>query len=221
MCDKQTVDCQLETDASASGWGGQVFNLQASGMWSADVSYQHSNFRELLAVYMSLKSFVNVLRGRKVQILSHNVTAVAYLNHLGGPNALLSDLMTTIWCFAHNQDIKLTAKHLAEDLNFRADRLSRLHSPYEWRLHKKVFSYLDLLWGPHDVDRFAAAHNKQLRRFNSLFWDPESEAVDALAQNWENTNSFVNPPFWLIPRILDLIQAQGNSVTATIIAGGG
>ena len=34
------------------------------------------------------------------------------------------------------------------------------------------------------------------------------EGVDAMAHNWRGENNFVNPPFWIIPKILDLISKQ-------------
>ena len=101
-------------------------------------------------------------------------------------------------------------------LNLRADWLSRKTSPYEWKLHPKVFGYLDRLWGLHSIDRFAALHNRQLPHYNSLYCDPEAEAVDCLAQDWRQENNYVNPPFWLIPRVLQLIKSQ--KCEATVIA---
>ena len=112
LTNQKTVDCQLMTDASSYRWGGTVFNQNASGLWPVDVQQQHSNFKELLAVYLCVKLFVHLLFGKSVQVLSDNVTTVAYLNHLGGPILLMSELMKTIWSFAHAQDITLTGKHL-------------------------------------------------------------------------------------------------------------
>ena len=211
-----SIEVQLQTDTSTSGWGGTTLQKDAAGIWPTSVQFQHSNYRELLAVYMSLQSLVDDLKGKSVQILSDNVTTVAYINRLGGGSELMSNLMTTIWSFAQNHNIQLTAQHLASILNGRADGLSRVCSPYEWKLNKKAFNFIDALWGPHTIDRFAAVHNHQVKRYNSLYWDPNTEAIDALAQNWKQENNFVNPPFWLLPRVLNLIVEQ--QVEATVIA---
>ena len=56
---------QIDTDASGSGWGsacrlpGKI--LQASGTWTKDVSFQPSNYRELLVILKSILSFRHVL----------------------------------------------------------------------------------------------------------------------------------------------------------------
>ena len=98
-----------------------------------------------------------------------------------------------------------------------ADMWSRTVDKYNWRLHSRLFRYIDTLWGPHTVDHFANCMDTQLPRFNSRYWEPMSEGVDALAQvNWGCENNYVNPPFCLLSRILDVIKAQ--RAVATIIA---
>ena len=57
----------------------------------------------------------------------------------------------------------------------------------------------------------------QLPRYNSLYYDPFTEGVDALAQrDWTRMNNYVNAPFFLIPRVLDVIESQ--RAVATVIA---
>lgn len=37
-----------------------------------------------------------------------------------------------------------------------SDRLSRLNDRYEWQLHPELFNFLDIMRGPHTIDRFAS-----------------------------------------------------------------
>ena len=54
-------------------------------------------------------------------------------------------------------------------------------------------------------------------QYNSRFWDPLSIGVDALAQtDWAKENNFVNPPWILLNKIVDIIQKQ--QASATVIA---
>ena len=48
------------------------------------------------------------------------------------------------------------------------------------------------------MDRFADEQNTKLKRFNSLFWSPNCEAVDAFSQNWQGENNWIVPPVVLI-----------------------
>ena len=65
-----------------------------------------------------------------------------------------------------------------------------------------IFHRLDLIWGPHTVDRFANVNNRQLERFNSRFWDPETEAVDAFTVDWGDDTNWWCPPVGLVPRLI-------------------
>ena len=213
------ADLQIETDAASSGWGGLITSttIQATGLWPPHTSNMHSNFRELLAVLKTLQSLGNYIAGRRVQILSDNVTTVAYINHLGGPSKELSNLMSTIWCTAQKIDVILMVWHLSGSKNVRADFLSRISSPYDWQLVPGTFKVLDHMWGPHTVDRFAAQHNTHLPVYNSLYHDPTTSGVNATAQqDWNLHNNFVNPPFWMISKVILVICKQ--KAHTTIIA---
>ena len=212
----KAFDVQIETDASGYGWGGYCQGRSAAGVWDKFTSSQPSNYRELLAIILTIKSFAPWLSGKKVQVLTDNISCVAYINHLGGPSTELSRLAQALWDTAYELDIELTARHLAGRLNVTADRLSRQMSALEWKLHPNLFRFIEKCFGPHTVDRFASLRTTQLPRYNSLLWDPASEAVDAMAQNWSGEINFVNAPFKMIPRILDKIAEE--QATATIIA---
>jgi hypothetical protein len=44
--------------------------------------------------------------------------------------------------------------------------------------------------------------NCKTDRFNSLFWNPGSEAVDAFTQNWFGGNNWLVPPIYLVIRAI-------------------
>ncbi|XP_043192549.1 uncharacterized protein LOC122365408 [Amphibalanus amphitrite] len=76
---------------------------------------------------------------------------------------------------------------------------------------------LDRMFGPHTVDRFASFNTALLPAYNSRFADPCSAGIDALGQtDWGAENNWVNPPFRLISRVLDIVEAQ--RAVATLIA---
>ena len=79
--------------------------------------------------------------------------------------------------------------------NTKADYISNLVDYEDWQTTEEFFHFVDQNWGPHSIDRFASVSNTVLSRFNSLFWYPESEAVDAFTQNWRFEKK------WLVPQI--------------------
>jgi hypothetical protein len=214
---KSPITCQIATDASQTGWGAICHNTgkTAAGYWNKDLSQQPSNYREMMAVLLSLHSFKH-LQKQHVQVLTDNITTAAYINHLGGSSQLLSPLAESIWMYAYQNNITLTARYLPGKCNTSADALSRLPNIYEWRLHPQFFQFLSNMWGPFTIDRFATFMNAQTP-YNSQHADPQSAGTDALAQqDWSTHLNFVNAPFRLLPRILQIVEAQ--QAHATVIA---
>ena len=203
------IDNQLKVDASGLCWGAVLnSSLEAKGDWNTRVSHQSSNYRELLAILLALDTFRNQLAGKAVEILSDNATAGAYIRNKGGPVRSLAEMAKTIWGNAERHSIQLTCTHIPGILNVEADRLSRTLDTHNWMLHPYVFAKLQRQLGPCTIDRFATSLNAQLPRFNSRYWEPETEAVNALAQHWGGELNFINPPWALLPQIVRKIAAD-------------
>jgi hypothetical protein len=104
---------------------------------------------------------------------------------------------------------------IPRDLNQQADKLSRIQDRDDWSIDQKSFDYLDCVWGPHSIDRFASSTNARLVRYNTRYAHVGSEAVDAFTQNWAGDNNWICPP---VSQILKCIQvcmqqrAQGTLV---------
>ena len=94
------IDGQLITDASHIGWGAHYQNLETQGFWDKKMSQQHSNVRELTAVLVALKAFCSQVTGKHVQVLSDNITTVAYIKHMGSPIPKLNQIAKEIWAEA-------------------------------------------------------------------------------------------------------------------------
>ena len=98
--------------------------------------------------------------------------------------------------------------------NTEANGRSCLVTPYDWHLNCTTFTTVDRLWGPHTIDRFAAENSSHIKAYNSLYRDPNTQGVDPLSQqDWWEHNNFVNAPFFLIPKILQVLQKQRAHVT--------
>ena len=209
---------QLATDVSGEGWGGIIVDShqEAQGAWDRSTSSRSSNFREISAVLMTLTSFLPLLKGKSVQILSDNITTVAYINFQGGVSQEITKVATSIWSLAVRNSIDIQAKYLPLYMNCQADALSRIPAKYEWILHPRIYAYLDAVHGPHTMDRFTSAMTTHCQRYNSLFLDPHTSGVDALRQtDWQVHNNFVNAPFRLLNKVINTVCAQ--KAQATII----
>ena len=98
-------------------------------------------------------------------------------------------------------------KWIPRDSNRQADSLSRIIDFDDYSINDDVFHMLDFKWGPHTVDRFVCSYNAKLSCFNSRFYQPGAEAVDAFAQNWEGENNWFHPPVSQISRVITHMRA--------------
>ena len=76
----------------------------------------------------------------------------------------------------------------------------------DWQLSPNFFAFLSKKWGPFTIDRFADNENAKLKRFNSKYACPNTEACNAFSQNWENENNLFVPPISEIPRVIKRLK---------------
>ena len=87
-------------------------------------------------------------------------------------------------------------------MNTVADEVSKSIDYDDWTTTKSFFDQMNEAWGPFTVDRFASSRNTKTKRFNSLYWNPACEAVDAFTQDWSKDVNWVVPPVHLVSKAL-------------------
>ena len=182
-------DLVLFTDASDLGWGGTVNGLFARGFWTPDLLEHSINYRELTAVFLSLLAFQEQVKGKAILIRTDNITTAAYLNKLTGSSDSLFTVGRAIHNLATNLGCEIIAQYIKGKDNIIADRLSRWHDKNDWMLHPSLFKQLNMIWGPHHIDRMASFTNHQLPRYNSFHYDPGAEAIDAISNSGATTTT--------------------------------
>jgi hypothetical protein len=134
---------QMETDASATGWGSCIGTQETFGLWGQVYGNNAIELSRTGAVYLGLKSFSAVLQGKARTVLTGNITTCAYLNHLGGLVQTLTKLAQAVWALVFKLDISLRAHYLPGIDNVQADNLSRQKTVYEWMLNPGLFHHID------------------------------------------------------------------------------
>ena len=114
------------------------------GRWTQEFeeSEFHINYLELLACFLALKAFFRDHTNIRVQIKSDSATAVSYISHMGGIDAMsVNDLAKDIWLWCYDRQIWLAACHIPASSNVHADHESRHFSDnLEWKLNPAIFS---------------------------------------------------------------------------------
>ena len=200
----------ITTDSSNYGWNGFYNNISANGFFTPTEKDNIIAFKELLAIYYSLRSFYTRFSGTLVRIRSDSVTAGAYLRDMGGmKNIQMDSLARDIWSFAETHQFWITVTFVPGADN-EADAGSRLiSSRTEWTIPQLLFNHIcSCLSISPTVDLFASSLNACLPRYSSWFPDPYCTFVDSLSFSWKNEIPYLFPPFSLIHRCLQRIRME-------------
>ena len=205
------------SDASDTGYGGYTVEHGmhiAQGNWLPEEAKQSSTWRELVAVGRVLMSVAEKLRSMRVRWFTDNQNVVRILKVGSSKSHLQVEALKVFKaCVANN--IRLEPEWIPREKNELADYFSRIIDYDDWYIDQEVYKWLDSMWGPHTVDRFATSYNAQIERFNSRYACPGSEAVDAFTVDWSKENNWWCPPPMLVPRVLrhaEHCRAQGTLV---------
>ena len=140
---------------------------------------------------------------------------VAHILQVGSKKLHLQAVALKVFKMSIQYQIRLEPEWIPREMNEKADLLSRIVDRDDWCINPAIFAWLDSIWGPHTVGRFADYNNHQLPRFNSRCWNPGSDAVDTFTVNWGAENNWWCPPVDLIPRVI--VNAQACNDGGTLI----
>ena len=208
------ADLIIQSDAAGTGgWGAHCAGWRTGGQWKPEEKDLHINVKEIIAADLAIRTFAKWKNPRSIHLQIDNTAALAYIANQGGTKSL--DLLTKakeIWDFLSEKKIQLTVEWLPSLLNKEADEESRnVSDSSEWLLDPKVFHQvcLELNVAP-TLDLFASRTSHLLPRYMSWKADPDAIAVNALAQNWSESDSqvYAFPPFCLIGKVLQKLKTQ-------------
>jgi hypothetical protein len=162
----------------------------------------------LLAIKYSLQSFSGKLSGKHVLWHTDNKNCVHIVNK-GSVKENLQVIALDIHSLCVKFSISLNIQWVKRDLNKLADEYSKMVDVDDYSVSDEFFDLVNSMYGPHTVDRFANDYNTKLPRFNSLYWTPTSENVDAFMKDWSSENNWLVPPVVMIPKAINhLVECQ-------------
>ncbi|XP_053400756.1 uncharacterized protein LOC128557413 [Mercenaria mercenaria] len=208
----EPVQTTVFSDASHTSCGSYIVdcaNTVFRSMWSCEEQEKSSTFRELRAVFLALRAYGSTLKNLSVKWFSDSQSCVKIVQ-AGSTKLELQHDSLEIFNLCLKWNIDLNIQWVPRTQNQIADHISKIHSTDEWEVSTEFFKFMDQMWGPHDIDRSASFKNRKLKRFNSLFFDFESEAVDAFTQSWSGCNNWLVPPIYLVNKtIFHLLACKG------------
>jgi Reverse transcriptase (RNA-dependent DNA polymerase) len=211
-----SAEAELHVDSSSYGWGA-IFNslFHAHGLWPVD-SPAHITLKELRAVRLALTSFRAHAADKCILVHEDNMAVVAALSGLCSRSPEMMAELRELWTLLTSERIELVCQYINTHVN-PADPVSRIKRPEDYQLDGAVFARLSDRWGPHTIDRFAAAHNTLLPLWNSEMHEPGSAGVNAFAQaDWGDHNNWCHPPVRLLPQLVQHLHCTGAAATVLV-----
>lgn len=209
------ISLELRCDASTGGknssgaWGAVCQGVKTGGAWNLQEQGYHINVRELIAIYFTIRSFLQCCEGKHVLVFSDSTSAIGIVNKMGtSKNLLCNDLAKNLWHFCEMHSIWLTATYIPGVENVDADTESRKeYKEAEWKLNPNLFlSCKNELKFTPNIDCFASRINTQLPIYVSYRPDPFARHVNAFTLNWHDFRCYIFPPFSLIGRVLQKVR---------------
>lgn len=198
---------EVYSDSSLTGWGSSCGSETAAELWNEEERKHHINYLELLAAFLSLKTFCSDINDCEVLLRIDNTTAVSYINRMGGiqfPH--LNSIPRQIWQWCENRKIIIFASYIKSELNIIADRESRRsHSEIECELNDNYFEIILKNFGSPMIDLFASRANAKVKCYVSWKSDPDAFEIDAFTFSWAPYFFYAFPPFALISKMLQKI----------------
>ena len=151
------------------------------GSWLDEEKKKSSTWREAEAINRVLKSHAGRLRNKTVRVFSDNKNICFILSN-SSRKTDLQNFSLHVKQFCDENGISLNTEWIPRDQNQMSDYLSRFQDSDDWSISKSWFNYFDSTWCKYTVDRFSTHYNNKCKWFNSRWWVPGSEAVDALGK---------------------------------------
>jgi len=124
----------------------------------------------------------------------------------GSMKSDLQTLAVEISNLRKSLDMVIFPRWIPREQNILADRISKFRDTDDWAINPNIFQYMDDIWGPYTIDRFANNLNNKCVNFNSKFNCPNSSGVDAFQYNWKKENNWLVPPINCICRTIKHMQ---------------
>ena len=209
--------------------------IRLRGEFSFQECKESSNARELMATLYSFKALLPFLHDLDLNHQMDNLGAVKALGGIippfmdvitGGSNTpRIQEIVIQIDDCCIQANIQRHTLWVPRDQNIIADYMSKLGSgdAYSFTVLPWVKELLERNFGPYTIDRFASYNNVQVvsHRYNSLYFEPDAEWIDAFSCHWNlgihsiQENNWIHPPYLLVGRVLQhisLCKAHGTVI---------
>ena len=172
-------------------------------------------WRELLTIQFALNSFAPKISYKSVHWETDDYAA-SLIVASGSNKELLQTLAKDIYKVIIKHSVVPQVKWIPRHKNQISEALNKSYDFDDWETTGTLFHYLNRLWGPFTIDRFADNKNTKLKKSNSKFWCPDTSKVDAFTIRWENNDNYLVPPTYLVHKVIKHPQSSKGQGTLVV-----
>ena len=92
-------------------------------------------------------------------------------------------------------------------MNCVADYFSKIIDADDYSIDEDSYKALNRKYGPYTLDRFADNLNTKTEKFNSKYFCPGTNGVDAFTEHWGAENTWICPPVSLVGAVFRHMKA--------------
>ncbi len=166
-----------------------------------------SGARELLALSFTLKQWKlmsSPVKKKIVYWVTDSENVVSFLKK-GSRKEAIQAILFDVVLDAHDLEVQIEPIHLLrQDPRIQiADEGSKQPDSDNWSIDDASFSWILEKFPQMETDMFADASNRRLKKFCSLYYSPDTWAVDAYSACWKSLGFL-----WLCPPVSCLIKTH-------------
>jgi len=176
-----------------------------------------ASVKEVLAVPLVVAALRDQLAGTRIILNQDCLGSVHQFNNMRNGRLAPWVAQTLRFCWELDVEVHRACWIPAREMIRRGvDGLSRVVDRGDWTLTESAWCRI-AEWAPGlQVDRFADWCNTKLPRWNTRWAQPGAEAVNAMAQDWRGTRSFVCPPTGMIEAVVELVRQQSAAAVLVV-----
>ncbi|CAC5423024.1 unnamed protein product [Mytilus coruscus] len=158
-------------DASSIAAGVCIVELESKivhTMWKSAEMLESSTWRELKAIELALMSYHYVFAEKSLKWLTDNQNCVRIVQ-AGSMKEKLQNIAISIFSICLQKGISINIQWIPRGENLKADYINEIIDYEDWGVLEFFYTFINDLWGPYTVDRFATSCKAKLERFKLFY----------------------------------------------------
>ena len=151
----------IYSDASNVASGAYTVEVESKRfhkMWFVNERAESSTWWEFKAIDLALSCFKNTFQGKTIKWFTHSPNFVKIVN-AGSMKEQLHSLALSIFSTCVEKGISIDIQWIPRTENEKADYISKMFDFEAWGVTLHFFAFMDQMWWPYTVDRFASSAN--------------------------------------------------------------